>query len=60
MIYRKLIIETHSEVLVIAVALYALYLGCQALFGDRALFLLPPTLLIGAFILHRLFGRSSP
>jgi len=52
-LYRKLIIETHSEVAVICVALYVLYRGWNAIFGDMALPLLPPTLLLAAFIFDR-------
>ena len=58
-LYRKLIIETHSEVLVICVALYLMYQGSRALFGDVALAFLLPTLLIGAFIFDRLRSRNS-
>jgi hypothetical protein len=58
-LYRKLIIETRSEVLVICVALSVMYEGYRALFGDMALNFLLPTLLIGAFSFDRLRSRNS-
>jgi hypothetical protein len=57
-LYRKLVIETHSEAAVICVALYVLCRGCQALLGDQALPLLPPTLLLAAFIFDTRRNRN--
>ena len=59
LLYRKLIIETHSEFAVICVSLYTMYWGFRALFGVRALALLTPTLLIGALIFYRLRSRTT-
>jgi hypothetical protein len=58
-LYRKLVIETRSEVLILCVTLYIMYRGYRTLFGDMALTLLLPTLLIGAFIFDRLRSRNS-
>lgn len=57
-LYRKLIIETRSEVAVVCAALYILYRGWNAIFGDMALPLLPPTLLLAAFIFDRHRSRN--
>ena len=58
-LYRKLIIETHMEVLVIYAALYVGYLGYRTFFGAVPLALLVPIFLLGAFIFHALRHWNS-